>query len=367
MPANSRYITTPSGIVYDRQTGMATLNGQPLDMGRQRGEGSRRDPRLFGSAGYLGDAHDSWAQNQQAWDSQMEGRNRDYFNTVQTDVGGGDAGPQYINTYELRPEVRERLNGRVQINQLGSGGYHEVRDPSQVEWDDEFGFVTSQDNIGAPDARDTGLTRAMPFIVAAGLGGITAAAMGGGAGAAGGELGLDALESFTATNPGWESAYQAAAQGSGGYAPWEDLGAGDGMTPPEGWSPDGGMPFEQSEIPSLDELGVNPNTGGGTFEGTGWTPESAPTGNPFSARDMIRGANTLRSVLGGGGGGQGQGQGGMPIMGGFGSSPRIGDHKQDNDPFGLKASGWGGGFVKEDPKQKIAQALMERNPWSYTG
>lgn len=224
------------------------------------------------------------------------------------------------------------------------------------------------DAIAGAQSRDsnTGLgDNAGPLMLAAVLtAGLAGGALGVGAEAASGAgaeagLGLDALETFTAANPGWEAAYQAAATAAPETA--------YGLDALESVPFEDGMAFEQSPIPSLDELGVNPNTGGGTFEGTGWTPESAPTGNPFSARDMIRGANTLRSVLGGGGGGQGQGQGGMPIMGGFGSAPRIGDHKQDNDPFGLKASGWGGGFVKEDPKQKIAQALMERNPWSYTG
>jgi len=260
-------------------------------------------------------------------------------------------------------------NGQIQdTNDLAMNPDY---DPGQHSYyDPNLGWVASADYVNdSPWQKTHSRNKAIAATVMAamaGAGAYGAAAGGAGAGAETG-LGLDALETFTATNPGWEAAYAAGEVGTGAGAGWEGLGAGDGMTPPDGWSFDGGMAFEQSPIPSLDDLGVNPNTGGGTFEGTGWTPESAPTGNPFSARDMIRGANTLRSVLGGGGGGQGQGQGGMPIMGGFGSSPRIGDHKQDNDPFGLKASGWGGGFVKEDPKQKIAQALMERNPWSYTG
>jgi len=133
----------------------------------------------------------------------------------------------------------------------------------------------------------------------------------------------------------------------------------------------GGMPFTQSEIPSLSDLGVDPTQGGGTFEGTGWTPESPPSGfDPSSLRNVRTVGNIIRGLMGGGQGsrsGTGAGQGSGNGLGGLGGSSnayRIGDHKQDTDPYGLRASGWGGGFV-QDPKQKVAQAMMDLNPWRF--
>lgn len=63
-----------------------------------------------------------------------------------------------------------------------------IIDPSQVIYDDEFGVLTPPGNINNPESH---LTRAMPYIVAAGLGGVVAGAAGGfgAAGEAGGVYG----------------------------------------------------------------------------------------------------------------------------------------------------------------------------------
>ena len=362
MPAD-RYIVTPSGVRYDRQTGWAEYQGPDGQWVRasddQNGPGSRRDDRLRGSAGMVPTNHG--AQTQDAWNQTMQGANMDLFRQTQINVGGGDAGDQFITGYELTPEAQARLGNRQQIPQLGTGGYEELRDPSSVEWDDEFGFVTDPANIREASTR--ALDDWMPYIVAAGFGGIVAGAAGaGGAGAEAG-LGLDALETFTAANPGWEAAYQAAATAAPETA--------YGLDALESVPFDQGVPFEQSPIPEMSDIFPEGMPQDGTFNDplNPWTPESAPTGNPFSPQQIARGLNTARSLFGGGGEGQGQGGQGGGIMGGFGAAPRIGDHRKDDDPFGLKASGWGpwSGLVKEDPKQKVAQALMERNPWSYQG
>lgn len=355
MPAD-RYIVTPSGVRYDRQTGWAEYQGPDGQWVRasddQNGPGSRRDDRLRGSAGMVPTNHG--AQTQDAWNQTMQGANMDLFRQTQINVGGGDAGDQFITGYELTPEAQARLGNRQQIPQLGTGGYTELRDPSSVEWDDEFGFVTDPANIREASTR--ALDDWMPYIVAAGFGGIVAGAAGaGGAGAEAG-LGLDALETFTAANPGWEAAYQAAATA----APETAYGL-DALesVPFDGLPPEVQIP---PDLPPLDPSSPIPDLAP--------PPTIEPTTFPITPQNALRGANTLRSLLSqGGGGGQGQGQGGMPIMGGFGAAPRIGDHRKDDDPFGLKASGWGpwSGLVKEDPKQKVAQALMERNPWSYQG
>lgn len=60
----------------------------------------------------------------------------------------GDAGEQ--TGYRLRPEYQQRLNGRTQLASHSVGGYGEVIDPSQVEWDDEFGLLTDTRNIKDP-------------------------------------------------------------------------------------------------------------------------------------------------------------------------------------------------------------------------
>lgn len=59
---------------------------------------------------------------------------------------------------------------------------------------------------------------------------------------------------------------------------------------------------------------------------------------------------------GGSGGGQG---GGVLALGG--EAPRIGDHAQINDPYGLMASGWGpwSGLL-DTPKGKVVDALAKR-------
>ena len=178
-----------------------------------------------------------------------------------------------------------------------------------------------------------------------------------GAGSAGVEagVGLDALETFTAANPGWEAAYQAAATA----APETAYGL-DALesVPFDGLPPEVQIP---PDLPPLDPSSPIPDLAP--------PPTIEPTTFPITPQQIARGLNTARSLFGGGGEGQGQGGQGGGIMGGFGAAPRIGDHRKDDDPFGLKASGWGpwSGLVKEDPKQKVAQALLERNPWSYQG
>lgn len=346
MPAD-RYIVTPSGVRYDRQTGWAEYQGPDGQWVRasddQNGPGSRRDDRLRGSAGMVPTNHG--AQTQDAWNQTMQGANMDLFRQTQINVGGGDAGDQFITGYELTPEAQARLGNRQQIPQLGTGGYQELRDPSSVEWDDEFGFVTDPANIREASTR--ALDDWMPYIVAAGLGGIVAGAYG--AGGAGAEAGAGA---------GWA---EGGGFGAGAISPEAAAGVGAGEAAGgagAGWAADGG--FGAGGL-APEEMGLANYEAGAGLAGSG--------SSMLTPQNIARGLNTARSLFGGGGEGQGQGGQGGGIMGGFGAAPRIGDHRKDDDPFGLKASGWGpwSGLVKEDPKQKVAQALMERNPWSYQG
>lgn len=60
----------------------------------------------------------------------------------------GDAGEQ--TAYRLRPEYQQRLGNRTQLASHSVGGYGEVIDPNQVEYDEEFGLITDRRNIKDP-------------------------------------------------------------------------------------------------------------------------------------------------------------------------------------------------------------------------
>lgn len=118
----------------------------------------------------------------------------------------------------------------------------------------------------------------------------------------------------------------------------------------------------ESTAPQVDEFMYEPMVE---------TPPSAipqvtetMSGSPFERnwlRDFIEAG---RDALGGGGG---EGGGNPVIAALMGGSGRIGEHKQDTDPYGLEASGYGPwkGLL-DAPKQKVADAMMKRKKsiWS---
>lgn len=173
----------PNRIGVDPETGRFTLDGQVLD---------RNDPRLWGNAGRF-----LWGGNEQGMDNENSTQMSDdprYFQRVGSrNIGGGDSGEQTQDIYGLRPEVAQRLNGRVQISQSGIGGWNEVIDPSKVEYDEEFGFVTDPHNIkrGDPqDDRQAMITAfAIPAAIAGGVAMAHSAAVGGFSGAGATEAG----------------------------------------------------------------------------------------------------------------------------------------------------------------------------------
>lgn len=171
-------------ITVDPATGRLMLDGQLLD---------RNDPRLWGGVGR--EIVSPFANNSRD-PNDFDSRYYEPFTAYDGDNGE-------ITNYRLRPEVEQRLGGRVQLSQSGIGGYSEVLDPSQLEWDDEFGILTKPENIGAPDdgsfLDQYGVL--LPALIAGGgialeLGGLLGgggAAAGGGAGAGAGSLSLPGL------------------------------------------------------------------------------------------------------------------------------------------------------------------------------
>ena len=231
--------------------------------------------------------------------------------------GDGDAGMQ--TGYRLRPEVAQRLGDRIQLGSSGVGGYGEVSDPSQVQWDPEFGAITNRRNIRAPD--DGGLYNAMANYV---IPGATMAAIGtgaagmlgygplaesansgllGGSGATPGTIPQvdTGLSSMFGAEPGATSS--GGMFGAGGLDPETLSGAVGGG----GSAPSGGSLYWQNFL--NDPAGsVSRWAGNGSITGA---VGNAITGNPMGAARLgMMGANVVGGLLGGSGGSRPSGSGG---------------------------------------------------------
>lgn len=179
MPAQQGVVTFANGRFL--------VDGQPVS-------NSRDDPnaysRMYGTAGYLGGVT---AGNPVL--PQNYGASGDYFESASNSVEGGGT------EVRVRQDVLDRLHGRVQLPQVGIGGpggnqgYNEVIDPTRVQWDPEFGLVTTPDNIKGPDPREQRYQDTVTAAAMAAFGGIALGAAGGAAGEAAGSTGL----SVTAT------------------------------------------------------------------------------------------------------------------------------------------------------------------------
>lgn len=139
--------------------GHLTLDGQdvvPYTQNQVTGQ-LNYDSRFYGTAGPVTEGLDI--------DNSAD-RDPRYWMRVQTP--GDDSG---AFTWQLRPDVARRLNGRVQIGQRGVGGPGEVIDPNLVDYDEEFGLVTHPSNIRTP--QNSGLSgflsdNLVPILLAAG-------------------------------------------------------------------------------------------------------------------------------------------------------------------------------------------------------
>lgn len=135
--------------------------------------------------------------------------------------GAGDAGDQ--SGYRLRPEYQQRLGNRTQLASHSVGGYGEVIDPSQVEWDEEFGLLTDRRNIKDPATRRDNLIGNLAMAAFAAPIAYGVALNSGLLGAAGGAGGTN-LGAYSGMATGLDGGV--AATGAGGT----NLGAYGGMT-----------------------------------------------------------------------------------------------------------------------------------------
>jgi hypothetical protein len=211
-------------------------------------------------------------------------------------------------TYDLTPEAAERLGGRRQLSQLGQGGYNEMTDPSAVEWDDEFGFLTKPENISAHDTFSSGADW-LPLVAVGGLGAAMAApAIAAGGGLFGGVEGA-AGAAFDAV-PGAMSPLTEGAMGA--MSP--ELGSLGGAAfdaVPGAMAPltEGSM---SSMLPQLGDMGTNWfNTARGLWDST------KPLRNLNSARQAFQGGKMPQQLSGPGYNGPGATDG--TDGGGFGN------------------------------------------------
>lgn len=170
-------------VMFDQNTGQFMLDGSPV---------TADDNRRWGSAGRdVTTFRNSGAPNLYA--DRFDPRYYERFFS-----GQDEAGDRY--DYRLRPEYADRLGDRIQLGQLGVGGGGEVIDPSLVEFDDEFGLVTSAGNIKEPNGtfmnEGGGL---MALLALGGAGAIGAAGGFGGLGAGTGSVTTPGLMEGVAT------------------------------------------------------------------------------------------------------------------------------------------------------------------------
>lgn len=294
------------------KNGFLSIGGQQLT--------DRYDPRLWGTAGNL------WANDTDT----AADRDQRYWMRVKNP--GDDSGS---TQWQLRPEIAQHLNGRVQVGSAGVGGAGEVIDPSRMEYDPTYGYLTRPENIKTP--QNSGLSN----FLADNMTGIVAAlanpaiAMGSGSMfQAGGMLGPG----------GWDGSF-----GAGGLDPETMAGAGGMGSPvppvdipgpmaniPPSTAGDGFLgSFQPVEVPPLMEgvsstptnmMQVAPSIAGEGLAGAGgggfWSNLGAGiAANPLRAISTgLQVGGLLGGAIGGGGVGGGSGGASRPSGGLLGGS-----------------------------------------------
>lgn len=256
------------------------INGQRLDF---------HDPRIWGNSGSLIVGN---------WDDISNLSPESLARYYDVTYGEDENGARVVRSYNLKPQWEERLAGRVQVPQAGLGGYAGVIDPSRLQWDPEFGLVTTPDNLTAVDV-GTYATRGHQVIQAIGT-----YLMGQGLYAGAGEAGWlgDAASGAGAHDASWWTGPEGAGTNFGGYTvppvggPPAGNPTGTPTNPPPGSGPPTTNTPPPTTNPSGNPLGNLGNTARDVYNYVSNIPANIMQGLPEWAQTAIRGARTIMQV-----------------------------------------------------------------------
>jgi len=270
-----------NGFQYDTATGEGYLNGQI-----QQG-GNRRPNEMFGRYGL--------APTQDANDPNAVSDNPYWERTTTAEDDTGHSTTSWRQNQAYNDYMTQ--HGLTGVSQLGHGGFREVKNPGDVTWDENFGLVTTPENMGAQDpaSRNRALM-VRNLILLAGAGAAAGGAMGmaefGGTGAA--TTGA-ATTGAAAEGGGWAAG---GGFGAGGIAPEagalgsSSLGAGAGAGTPALGSLGSGTSLAGTGLSSanMGALGTGGSlTGTGLVSGTG----AGLAGTAATAGEITAGTGAL--------------------------------------------------------------------------
>lgn len=250
----------------------ALLNGRPMygNAGGMLYTQGGNGPDAFNTGGYAPDG---------STPSDVLTTDPRYFSQTTTqgsEAGGGD------RVYRLNPRTQQALKGRVQIRNTNIGGPGGVIDPSQVEYDPEFGLVTDPRNLNA--VGETFLDKYGPWMLAApaaiAAGGAIAAGVGEGAGGAG-AAGISGSNALATGGFGTNISAGSGAFGGVGAAGATGGAASSGL-PDSYWNQyaDSGQIGSDAGYDMQPPLGDTPPS---PYEIDGLGPDTLPTGSASGA------------------------------------------------------------------------------------
>lgn len=145
---NQNTVVGPDGRTYNRNPNIPQGNWNQNDPNNPLRSLIPQGANPYGNAGgllYGGSVNPgSLTDGSLAGDPNLVWNDPRYYERYWHDDGDGKGEIRY----RLKPQVSQRLNGRVQVGLAGVGGdTHNVKDPSLVEWDPEFGLVTPAWNV----------------------------------------------------------------------------------------------------------------------------------------------------------------------------------------------------------------------------
>lgn len=236
----------------------------------------------------------------------------------------------------------------VQVGEGGRNLYQDegvFRDPNAFRLDNDLGYVTDEANwdpsIGRA-RRDSREQVAQAIFLAAAAAGYGAYGLDGAGGAGAGAVGEVPVEGMLS-----ESVAPQVTEVMAG-SPW-DIPVGPMLqesVAPQVTEQMAGSPFLSPTI-SVDTM---------LEESVAPQVTETMSGSPFSEGWLDKLPDLARDLLGGGKGGT------NPVLAALmGDTGKLGDHRQDTDPYGLMASGYGPWKgLTDDPKAKVVDAMMKR-------